>query len=184
MLLKIYMRIEHWTSEFNETNTQKVKVPIKPSHGFPLISTLWKPKANYLEKLSQLWMCVNKNEPQRMWRGGNKQGVLTLCFSRVWCRAWGLGSTHSCVLYCINPHGTWPAVLTAPKEVVWLFLDIVASVNVSFAVSLATATSQAALSLSGIPVPLWIIIRVCDEHQNVFLLKPGCCTMLPLGLYG
>lgn len=30
--------------------------------------------------------------------------------------------------------------------------------------------------LCSIPVLLWIIIRVCDEHQNAFLLKPGCST--------
>lgn len=30
--------------------------------------------------------------------------------------------------------------------------------------------------LCSIPVLLWIIIRVCDEHQNAFLLKPGCRT--------
>lgn len=76
----------------------------------------------------------------------------------------------------LNPHGICPVVLTAQKEVAWLFLNIVASVNVSFAVNLATATSQAALSLSSIPVLMWITNGVCDEHQNVFLLKPGCWT--------
>lgn len=30
--------------------------------------------------------------------------------------------------------------------------------------------------LCSIPLLLWIIIRVCDEHQNAFLLKPGCST--------
>lgn len=76
----------------------------------------------------------------------------------------------------LNPHGICPVVLTAQKEVAWLSLNIVASVNVSFAVNLATATSQAALSLSSIPVLMWITNGVCDEHQNVFLLKPGCWT--------
>lgn len=76
----------------------------------------------------------------------------------------------------LNPHGICPVVLTAQKEVAWLFLNIVASVNVSFAVNLAMATSQAALSLSSIPVLMWITNGVCDEHQNVFLLKPGCWT--------
>lgn len=89
-------------------------------------------------------------------------------------------SKHSCWvargLGWRHPHGERPLVLTAQKDVAWLFLNIVASVNASFASSLATATSQAALSLSGGPVLMWITNGVCDEHQNVFLLKPGCRT--------
>lgn len=180
----------HWTMELEDQYPIKPLEPRRQSRvdmsGNSTIRVRWskdkdphhkstirrKKYPNKLFRECQRYECVQIQE--RTWRGINGQKKLTLCNSRGWWRAREQRKLGFTPLWT---HMADDQLLTALKEAVWLFLDSVASENVSLAVSLAKATAQAALGLCGIPALLWIIIGVCDEHQNVFLLKPGLRTM-------